>query len=179
MKGGRTMVNEEKRPVTFADEGPIKLKIPPKACELCGRPYIPTGGNAKYCPRCRELSKEKRNRSLFSKHATQAFGWGPWSEDYETVTGIVSLEGFASSMAQVAKFVFNLEEEYGVNVVSVRTSNEYRTEYDRLEAVPFVQVRKRDFYKMFGDKEYEYYHGPNDYISVRRWVGNVLFEAVI
>ena len=181
-KGGKTIVEFDKPPVVFPDEAPIKLKVPPKACELCGKPFIPTGGNAKYCPRCREMSTAKRSRSLFSKHATMAFGHGPWSEDYEQVTGEPPIANVVADMAQVATLLYEIEknylEEYDIDVRAIRTSFEYRTEYGKWELVPFVQVKATSFFKMFGDKPFEFHHGEN-FMSVRRWEGRVLFEAVI
>ena len=181
-KGGKTIVEFDKPPVVFPDEAPIKLKVPPKACELCGKPFIPTGGNAKYCPRCREMSTAKRNRSLFSKHATMAFGHGPWSEDYEQVTGEPPIATIVADMAQVATLLYEIERnyanEYGIEVRAIRCSHEYRTTYDELELVPFVQIGAKEFFEMFGDKNFEYRHSEK-VMTVRRWVGKVLFEAVI
>lgn len=180
--GGKTIVEFDKAPIVFSDEAPTKLKVPPKACELCGKPFIPTGGNAKFCPRCRELSKAKRNRSLFSKHATMAFGYGPWSEDYEEVTGEKPIANLIADMAQVATMLYEIEktysEDYGIEVRAIRCSYEYRKSYDELELVPFVQISAKDFFEMFGDKDFEYLHARK-VMSVRRWVGKVLFEAVI
>lgn len=172
------MVNDEKRPIVFPDEEPIKLKIPPKSCELCGKPFIPTGGNAKYCPRCRELSKAKRNRSLFSKHATMAFGYGPWSEDYEETVNQNKEARFVEDAAQVAVLIREIEEAYGMRVASICSIYEHRTSADTYERVPFVQLPRDTFYKVFSDKPFEYYRYGN-FMSVRRWEGKVLFEAVI
>lgn len=181
-KEWRTMINEEKRPVVFSDEGPTKLKVPPKACELCGKPFIPSGGNSKYCPRCRELSTKKRNKSLFSKHATMAFGYGPWSEDYEAVKDELPIANLIADMAQVANLLYEIEKTYaegfGIEVITIRCSYEFRTNYDELELVPFVQVKAEDFFKMFEHKNFEYRHGKT-LTTVRRWEGRTLFEAVI
>ena len=172
------MVLDDKRPIVFPDEEPIKLKIPPKACELCGKPFIPTSGNAKYCPRCRKLSKEKRNRSLFSKHATMAFGYGPWSEDYEQTVNTDPEARFVEDLAQVAVLIHEIEQACGMRVAAIHTSYQHRTNADTYEQVPFVQVPARTFYKVFGEKPFEYYRN-GDFMSVRRWEGRILFEAVI
>lgn len=178
MKGGRTIVDFDKAPIVFSDEAPIKLKIPPKACELCGKPFIPTGGNAKFCPRCRELSQAKRERSLFSKHATMAFGHGPWSKDYEEITETKPSAEYVASLAQAARFVFDIDKTYGFGVTVVRPSYTQVEEYGNYKMVPYVQLGARQFFEVFGDTEYEYSHALKPH-SVRKWVGGVLFEAII
>lgn len=41
---------------------PVKLKIPPKECVLCGGKYIPTNNRQKYCPACRELKQQEHDK---------------------------------------------------------------------------------------------------------------------
>lgn len=43
-------------------DSPVKLKIQPKECVLCGGKYIPTNNRQKYCPACRELKKEEHDK---------------------------------------------------------------------------------------------------------------------
>ena len=43
-------------------DGPVKLKIPPKECVLCGGKYIPTNNRQKYCPACRELKQQEHDK---------------------------------------------------------------------------------------------------------------------
>ena len=69
----------EKKPALLLGDEAVELKIKPKACGLCGKPYIPPGPGAKFCPACRKMPKPKRDRSLFAKHAELAFGPGPWA----------------------------------------------------------------------------------------------------
>ena len=167
----------DNKPIDLGDE-PIKLKIPPKACELCGKPFIPTGTNAKFCPRCRELSQGKRERSLFSKHATMAFGHGPWSKDFEDVTESKSPTEYVASLAQAARFLFEIEQAYGFDPVVVRTSYEQVSEYGKRIVVPYVQLSAEQFYKVFGDVNYEYSY-INDSLFIHKWFGGVMFEAMI
>lgn len=44
----------------IVDAGPIKLKIKPKKCEVCGGKFVPNGGNHRYCPTCKKLTPEER-----------------------------------------------------------------------------------------------------------------------
>lgn len=43
-------------------DSPVKLKIQPKECVLCGGKYIPTNNRQKYCQACRELKKEEHDK---------------------------------------------------------------------------------------------------------------------
>lgn len=43
-------------------DGPVKLKVPPKECVLCGGKYIPTNNRQKYCPDCRELKQQEHDK---------------------------------------------------------------------------------------------------------------------
>ena len=43
-------------------DGPVKLKIPPKECVLCGGKFIPTNNRQKYCPDCRELKQQEHDK---------------------------------------------------------------------------------------------------------------------
>lgn len=67
----------------FSDgvERPVKLKIKPKECDICGRMYVPTSRNQKYCPECRSsLTHKKLTEERLRKAKERAFGEGPWSE---------------------------------------------------------------------------------------------------
>ena len=33
-------------------DGPVKLKLKPRECEICGGKYIPTGTKQRFCPAC-------------------------------------------------------------------------------------------------------------------------------
>ena len=42
----------EKKPALLLGDEAVELKIKPKACVLCGKPYIPTGPTQRFCPAC-------------------------------------------------------------------------------------------------------------------------------
>ncbi len=55
---------KNKRLVPFdpmaGDQGPVRLRIPPRECEACGGKFIPTGNRQKYCPNCSRMSPKER-----------------------------------------------------------------------------------------------------------------------
>ena len=59
---------------------PVKLKIKPKECNICGKKYVPTSRNQKYCPDCRSsMTHKKLTEERMRKAKEHAFGQGPWS----------------------------------------------------------------------------------------------------
>lgn len=59
---------------------PVKLKIKPKECNICGKKYVPTSRNQKYCPDCRSsITHKKLTEERMRKAKEHAFGQGPWS----------------------------------------------------------------------------------------------------
>lgn len=55
----------------LGDAGPIKLKVPPKKCAACGGKFIPASGRQKYCPECRKLSPEEREKVVKKEYNSE------------------------------------------------------------------------------------------------------------
>lgn len=51
----------------LAEDGPVKLKVAPRVCEICGNKYIPTSNNQKFCPACRD---GKKHNPAYTKACT-------------------------------------------------------------------------------------------------------------
>lgn len=149
---------------------PVNLKIKPKACVLCGRPYIPTGPAAKFCPACKRMKKAKRDASLFAKHAEAAFGPGPWatySPEPEEVPEFFEL------CMDAARAIANDIKNNGLRIAAVQGWYESDKGF-----VPMVNVVPETFYKLFDLREYEYQHedgriclcGTIDDVEVLSWL---------
>lgn len=53
---------------------PVVLKVPPKACKECGKPFVPvskTGMGASHCPDCRRKHTEKARATRVANKAAQ------------------------------------------------------------------------------------------------------------
>lgn len=132
---------------------PIELKIKPKACALCGKPYIPTGPRAKFCPKCRELPKGKRDASLFAKHAEAAFGKGPWATYMPEPDPVPEYFGLAMDAARA---IAHDTRRNGVHVFTAQSWYEQGRGF-----LPMVNVTPETFYTLFDLREYEYRCGAN------------------
>ena len=156
----------EKKPALLLGDEAVELKIKPKACVLCGKPYIPTGPGAKFCPACRKMPRGKRNASLFAKHAELAFGKGPWAT-YTPEPDPVP-DYFELAM-DAARAIAHDVEENGLHIASVQPW--YELTENRF--VPMVNVTTQMFYKLFDLREYEYRHETSDRVRLVGWIDGV------
>jgi len=144
---------------------PIELKIKPKACALCGKPYIPTGPRAKFCPKCRELPKGKRDASLFAKHAEAAFGKGPWATYTPKPDPVPEYFGLAMDAARAIAHDIRTN---GLHVVAVQGWYEQGRGF-----LPMVHVTPEMFYELFDLREYEYRHEAEDRVALVGMIDDV------
>lgn len=159
----------EKKPALLLGDEAVELKIKPKACVLCGKPYIPTGPGAKFCPACRKMSKPKRDRSLFAKHAELAFGPGPWAT-YKPEP--VKIPDAFQMAIDTARLLAHEVKTDSLNICSVSWTfkgGDFRGQ---------VLVVPETFYKIFNDLSFEYEHdegrilahGRIDGVEVISWL---------
>ena len=139
----------EKKPALLIGDEAVELKIKPKACVLCGKPYIPTGPGAKFCPACRKMPKPKRDRSLFAKHAELAFGPGPWAT-YKPEP--VKIPDSFQMALDTARLLAHEVEVDSLNICSVSWT------YKGGHFLGQVLVTPGTFYKIFDDLPFEYEH---------------------
>lgn len=139
----------EKKPALLLGDEAVELKIKPKACVLCGKPYIPTGPGAKFCPACRKMPKPKRDRSLFAKHAELAFGPGPWAT-YKPEP--VQIPDAFQMAIDTARMIAHEVKTDSLNICSVSWAfkgGDFRGQ---------VLVVPETFYKIFDELPFEYEH---------------------
>lgn len=137
----------EKKPALLLGDEAVELKIKPKACVLCGKPYIPTGPGAKFCPACRKMPKPKRDRSLFAKHAELAFGPGPWAT-YKPEP--VQIPDAFQMALDTARMLAHEVETNGLHICLVGTH--YKDRHFR----GVINVTPQTFYKIFDEIPFEY-----------------------
>lgn len=160
----------EKKPALLLGDEAVELKIKPKACVLCGKPYIPTGPGAKFCPACRKMPKPKRDRSLFAKHAELAFGPGPWAT-YKPEPAEVP-EAFQMAL-DTARTIAHEVETKGLHIVQVGWTLDKGSEF-----IGLVVVVPETFYKIFDERPFEYVRndknillrGRIDGVEVNSWL---------
>lgn len=129
-------------------EKPVKLPIKPKPCKHCGRPFVPVTPNNVFCPKCKELSQGKRDRSLFAKHAEEIFGPGPWSKDR------INADPQAAPLPEWvrrAMIIARTDCELG-SIDGYVTVNTYLTGDHKF--VPGVQVTPQAFLELFEARAY-------------------------
>lgn len=160
----------EKKPALLLGDEAVELKIKPKACVLCGKPYIPTGPGAKFCPACRKMPKPKRDRSLFAKHAELAFGPGPWAT-YKPEP--VKIPDAFQMALDTARTIAHEVETKGLHIVQVGWTLDKGSEF-----IGLVVVVPETFYKIFDERPFEYVHddkkillrGRIDGVEVNSWL---------
>ena len=153
----------EKKPALLIGDEAVELKIKPKACVLCGKPYIPTGPGAKFCPACRKMPKPKRDRSLFAKHAKLAFGPGPWAT-YKPEP--VKIPDAFQMALDTARLLAHEVETDSLNICSVSWT------YKGGHFLGQVLVVPETFYKIFDELPFEYEHDKGR-ISVKGRIDGV------
>lgn len=144
----------EKKPASLIGDEAVELKIKPKACVLCGKPYIPTGPGAKFCPACRKMPRGKRNASLFAKHAELAFGPGPWAT-YKPEP--VKIPDSLQMALDTARMLAHEVETQGLHICRIGTN--YKDHHFRGE----INVTPETFYKIFDEIPFEYVEDGTQY----------------
>lgn len=160
----------EKKPALLLGDEVVELKIKPKACVLCGKPYIPTGPGAKFCPACRKMPRGKRNASLFAKHAELAFGPEPWAT-YKPEPAEVP-EAF-QMVLDTARMIAHEVETKGLHIVQVGWTIDKDSKF-----IGLVVVVPETFYKIFDERPFEYVRndknillrGRIDGVEVNSWL---------
>lgn len=161
---------KEKKPALLLGDELVELKIKPKECVLCGGKYIPTGPGAKFCPKCRQMTKKKRDASLFAKHAELAFGPGPWATYKPEPEGVPDILQMA---IDTARAIAHETKTKGLRVYQATISYTIARGF-------FGQVvlDAAAFYKVFDERPFEYEHargtikafGDIDGVEVCTWL---------
>ena len=155
----------EKKPALLIGDEAVELKIKPKACVLCGKPYIPTGPGAKFCPACRKMPRGKRNASLFAKHAELAFGPGPWAT-YKPEP--VKIPDAFQMAIDTARMIAHEVKTDSLNICSVSWT--FKSGCDFLGQVLVVP---ETFYKIFDELPFEYEHDEEGRIKAHGRIDGV------